>query len=109
MDGSSVHGSRCPDIEVAASVSFSGDRSAALVRIAERQDLSEHEQMFLVDAAVDCGGFSSDVANTLVVLARNPTLTKATRQYISERQHDAGLMSSDTERLARALAESPSS
>jgi hypothetical protein len=56
-------------IQSASEIGYSSDRSAALMRVAATPGLSEHEQCYLVDAALDPSGFSGDKANVLVVLA----------------------------------------
>ncbi len=97
------HGPRCAAIEVAATIQFSSDRQAALGGIAALTDLSEHEQLFLVEATIAGGGFSSDVTAVLVALARNPRLTDAARARLATLQHKASLFSSDRRLLANAL------
>ena len=72
-------------------------------------ELTEHEQVSLVEAAVAAGGFSGDLADILVTLAGNPSLTLAGRERIAECQEGLGLFSDDRQRLAEALANSGAS
>ncbi|MEQ8766535.1 MAG: hypothetical protein RL885_21660 [Planctomycetota bacterium] len=75
------HGPYCADIEAAFRIDFSTDRAARLKRIASVVDLSSHEQVFLIEAAL-VGGFSSDQADVLSALASNPGLTGEARSYL---------------------------
>jgi hypothetical protein len=103
MSQAGAHGPRCADIELARSIEFSGPRCEALARVAALPDLTEHEQLFLVDATAIDDGFSSNKADVLVVLARNPGLTQAARERMAQRVPQADLFSSDVERISRAL------
>jgi hypothetical protein len=101
--GRGEHGPMCAAIDVASSISFSDDRAEALREIAVQTDLSEHEQMFLIDATVEAGGFSSDTVEVLITLAANPSLTPEARTHLGRRQHELSLFPSDRKRLATAL------
>lgn len=103
----STHGTRCSEIAVAAGVDFSAERSDALESIAARGDMTEHEQLFLLDALVAGDGFSGDDTDVLVTLAHNPALADATRNAIAMRIDELDLFSSDRARVAKALSESP--
>ncbi|HZL99816.1 MAG TPA: hypothetical protein VFD43_06155 [Planctomycetota bacterium] len=103
MSQPGAHGPRCADIELSRSIEFSGPRADAQKRIAALADLTEHEQLFLVDTVAVSEGFSSNKTDVLVVLARNPALTQAARERISLRVPRADLFSSDVERISQAL------
>jgi hypothetical protein len=98
-----AHGPHCADIELARGIGFSNERNGALARIAAQPDLSEHEQLFLIDATAVPDGFSSDKTKVLVALANNPALTQAARERLAIRVPNAELMSSDVERISQAL------
>jgi hypothetical protein len=98
-----AHGPHCADIALAQSIEFSGQRAEALARIAALPDLTEHEQLFLVDAATVSDGFSANKADVLVALARNPGLTQVARERMAERVPHADLFSGDVERISKAL------
>jgi hypothetical protein len=104
FSGHDEHGPLCAAIDVASAIGFSGDRADALRPIAERADLTGHEQLFLIDATVDAGGFGSDTVEVLIALAGNPSLTPEARVHIGRRQHDLSLFASDRKRLATGLA-----
>ena len=103
MRKETAHGPHCADIEVARRIEFSDQRSQALARIAAQPDLTEHEQLFLVDTVTVSEGFSSDKTDVLVALADNPALTQAARERIAIRMPQAELFSSDVERISQAL------
>ena len=103
MSQPGAHGPHCADIELSRSIEFSGPRAEAQERIAVLPELTEHEQLFLVDTVAVDDGFSSDKADVLVALARNPGLTQAARERISLRVPQADLFSSDVERISQAL------
>jgi hypothetical protein len=97
------HGPRCAAINGADASEYVADRAPALRRIAEHPDLSEHEQLFLIDVATDGNGFSSDTADLLMLIAGMPYLTKASRARMIERLDHAGLFPGDKRRVAAAL------
>jgi len=103
----SAHGARCSEIAIAAGVDFSSERSGALGSIAARPDITEHEQLFVLDALAAGDGFSSDDTAVLVALARNPALSDATRNELGRRIGDFDLYSSDRVRVATALSDGP--
>jgi hypothetical protein len=98
-----AHGPHCADIELARSISSSSARSEALARIAALPDLTEHEQIFLVDTVTVSEGFSANKADVLVALAKNPALTQAARERMARQVPQADLFSSDVERISQAL------
>ncbi len=100
------HGPNCSDIEAASRISFSTDRAERLKRLAARQNLSTHEQIYLIDVSLS-GGFSSDQADVLVVLASNPALTNDARAHLSRRLEDV-YFSTERERIVDALLDNPS-
>lgn len=103
MNDPGPHGPQCPAIQTANGIHLSSERAAALRKIAGAPDLSEHEQMFIVDAAMK-SGFSTDRADVLVALARNPSTTSKTRSYIAQQAEYSGMFSSDQARVSEALA-----
>jgi hypothetical protein len=103
MSQPTAHGPHCADIEIARSIDFSAQRNQALAKIAALPDLTEHEQIFLVDSATISDGFSADKTAVLVALAQNPALTQKARERIAMRIGQADLFSSDVERISQAL------
>lgn len=100
------HGAACAAIQAASGLDFSSDRKAAFLKIAQQQNLSSHEQVYLVNAVLDAGGFSSDKAAVLVALAGNPTLQPEARACIALRIEDVDF-SSDKKKVTHALAANP--
>lgn len=105
MDEQGPHGPQCPAIQSAMDASFSSDRARVLQKIAASPGLSEHEQIFLIDATLEPSGFSSDRTEVLVTLARNPATTPGARDHMARRVRKSSLFSSDRARIADALAE----
>jgi len=103
MTQPTAHGPHCADIELARSIDVSSQRNQALARIAALPELTEHEQIFLVDSATISDGFSADKTAVLVALAQNPSLTQKARERIAMRIGEADLYSSDVERISQAL------
>lgn len=103
MSQPTAHGPHCADIELARAIEFSSERNQALARIAALPELTEHEQIFLVDSATVSEGFSADKTKVLVALAQNPALTQKARERIAMRIGQADLFSADVERISQAL------
>ena len=101
--GSGAHGPHCPQIDSAAAITFSSDRSRVLIELASDPALSTHEQCHLIDVSIAASGFSGDKAEVFLALASNPSMTPETRDYLAERLADAGLFSSDQARVTARL------
>lgn len=99
------HGPACSDLDAASQIGFSTDRAARLARIAARDDLSAHEQVYLIEIALSFG-FSSDQADVLTVLASNPALTPEARHHLSRRIEEI-IFSTERERVVDALLDNP--
>jgi hypothetical protein len=104
VSGPGPHGPQCAVIQSASEIGFSGDRAAALMRVAQEPGLSEHEQCYLIDATLVPSGYSSDKANVLSALAGNPSLTQGAREHMADRLRGAGLFSDDQKRVTEAMA-----
>jgi hypothetical protein len=100
------HGAACAAIQAASSLDFSSDQKAAFLKIARQQNLSSHEQVYLVNAVLDTVDFSRDKAEVLVALAGNPTLHPEARAAIALRIEDVDF-SSDKKKITEALAANP--
>lgn len=98
-----AHGPHCADIELARAIGMSSARSEALVRIAVLTDLTEHEQIFLIETVTVSEGVSTHKADVLVALAGNPSLTQKARERMAVRVTEADLLSVDVERISQAL------
>lgn len=105
------HGPACPTIESATHIlEYPSYRLTMLKQVAARQDLSQHEQTYLVNA-IFMGGFSSQVADTLITLIHNPCGTAETRQQIRAKLKFTRMLGRDEKRVIGALekAEQPAS
>ena len=105
------HGPACSTIEAATHIlEYPSYRLATLKQIAARQDLSQHEQTYLVNA-IFIGGFSSQVAETLITLIHNPCGTDQTRQQIRAKLKFTRMLGREEKRVIGALekAEQPAS
>ena len=93
-----------PAIYATASASFSSDRSATLLKIAAKSDLTEAEQIYLLEVLRITGGFSDDQKNVLLALLRNGAVTPAAKKRMAEILPKLGLFSRDAKAVADALA-----
>lgn len=98
-----AHGPHCADIELARAITISSARSEALVRIAVLTDLTQHEQIFLIETVTVPEGVSTHKADVLVALAGNPALTQPARERMAVMVQQADLLSVDVERISQAL------
>ena len=97
-------GQYAPAIYAAASVGFSSDRAATLRDIAGKSDITEAEQIYLLETLQITGGFSDDKKEVLLALLGNRAVTDATKRRMSEMLPRLGLFSSDAKAVADALA-----
>lgn len=93
-----------PAIYAAGSVSFSSDRSAALRDIAAKSDITEGEQIYLLEVLQITDGFSGDKKEVLLALLNNRAITNATKKRLAEILPSLGLFSSDAKVVVDALA-----
>lgn len=98
-----ANGPAADAIEAATTIQLSSERLEVLERIADRDDLSEPEQIYLVNA-ICFGGFGGQQADALITLIRNPLCTSATRQHITKHLRSVAF-SSERKRVAEALTE----
>ncbi len=97
------HGAACPVIEDASYIiEYPSERLRILKSVAVREDLSAHEQIYLVNAVMAVG-FSSDKAQALVTLIRNPCCTADTRQHIRKMLKLSRMLGHDQRRVIDAL------
>lgn len=94
-------------IEAALTIDFPSDRLRVLGRIAAQEQLSQSEQVYLVDA-VCVGGFGDDQADVLVTLIESPCCTQQTCDHIVDRLPWCGLGGAK-ERVVDALIDHPPS
>lgn len=99
-----VHGPQCAVIQSASAITSPDERVGQLQHVAATPGLSEHEQLYLIDATLYGETFSSGQADVFVTLAGNPAMTQYTREYMADRLREADLMSSDQRRITEALA-----
>ncbi len=95
-------GPACADIRAAETIEFPSDRLVVLHEIATRENLSEHEQVYLVNA-ICVFGFSNDQADALITLINNPCCTATVRKYIVDHLPWCGL-GTHKKRVIQALA-----
>lgn len=93
-----------PAIYAAASVGFSSDRTATLRDIAAKGDITEAEQIYLLEVLQVTGGFSGDKKGVLLALLGNRAITDAAKKRLSEMLPGLGLFSGDAKAVADALA-----
>ena len=80
---------------------FPTERAAAMVKLAQRDDLDTKQQIALIDAACEVG-FSENIMDVMLALAQNPHLTDAAKKHLSKRL-DCIPFRSDREQVQRAL------
>lgn len=103
MHPSGPHGPACPTIESATYViEYPRERLRILKPIAARDNLSPHEQTYLVNAIMAVG-FSSDKADVLLMLIHNPCCTAETRQQIRAKLKFTRMLGRDEQRVIQAL------
>lgn len=71
-------------IEAASTIDLEPERLPVLEGIARRRDLSQNDQLYLVNAICH-GGFGGQQAEALITLIDNPVCTQQTREYIAGR------------------------
>lgn len=98
-------GPACATIKAATTIDYPTERLSVLKRIAPRDDLSAHEQTYLVNA-ICAGGFSSDQADALITLLENPCCTEQTRKHVARQLPWIGL-GSQQRRVLDAMIENP--
>jgi len=89
-------------IDSAAKLTFSSERTDLLKRVAARSDLTEADQIALIDAACEVG-FSEHITAVMLTLARNPAFTAGGRTYMSEHV-DCIVFSSQRKQVLDVLA-----
>lgn len=99
-----VHGRACDLIDAAMKIGHRRDRARIFAKVAIWDDLSTHEQVYLINAV--CGGHpGSSEADALAALARNPALTPEAREHLTARLDS--FSSRYRARVLEALAENP--
>jgi len=89
-------------IEAARAIDHPSERGLVLERIAQRSDLSQTDQIYLVDV-ICVSGFSSNKADALTALVNNPVCTAQTRKHILERLKTTRLLGHDEARAIEAI------
>lgn len=90
------------EIDAARDLTFSSDKQAALVRIAERDNLSPGEQAYLARAALEDVSFSSNQMKILLALIDSPNFSDEAKACILENL-DALSFSNDREAILKAF------
>ncbi len=99
------HGPACADLEAAAGLASERKRADALEKIADRRGLSAHEQVHLVDLAVDALENDRHRLGILERLARARDLQPDARLHLARRLKE---IPGDTDRVTEALLRNPS-
>ncbi len=99
-----LHGRACDLIDASMKIGHRKDRLRILAKVAKWDDLSTHEQIYLINA-VCSGHHGSSEANVLTALAKNPALTTAGRKHLTARIDS--FSSKYRARILNALAENP--
>lgn len=90
-------------IRAARGIRHSSDRRDALENIARRSDLTQVEQLALVDAATGSNMHSSDATKVLIAIVNNQATTIDTRNALAANLRRADLFSSDRKAVTDAL------
>ena len=90
-------------IRAARGISSSGERRDALIAIAQRSDLTQSEQLALVDAASSSRMASRDATQVFTAIVNNPSTTIETRNTLAASLRRADLASSDRKAVTDAL------
>jgi len=90
-------------IEAARQIGLSAQRAEVLEELAQRDDLSTSDQLFLINVTCD-SGLSAHQAGVLEALARNPVLSTAAELHLANELDCIGL-SAHREQVAQALAD----
>ncbi len=96
------HGPARDAIEAARAIDHPSERGLLLERIAQRRDLSQTDQIYLVDV-ICVSGFSSNKADALTALVDNPVCTAQTRKHILKRLKTTRLLGHDESRVVEAI------
>jgi hypothetical protein len=90
-------------IRAARGIANSGERRESLISIAQRGDLTQSEQLAIVDAATTGRMASRDATQVLTAIVSNPTTTIETRNALASNLRRADLSSSDRKAVTDAL------
>lgn len=99
-----THGRACDLIDASMKIGHRRDRLRILAKVARWDDLSTHEQVYLINAV--CSGHQgSSEADVLAALAKNAALTSEGREHLTARIES--FSSRYRTRVLEALAENP--
>ncbi len=99
-----IHGRACDLIDASMKIGHRRDRVRILAKVAKWDDLSPHEQVYLINA-VCSGHHGSSEADVLAALAKNAALTCEARKHLTSRI--VSFSSRRRTRILEALAENP--
>lgn len=103
MRPKNVQGPSVDAIDAAMTIEYPGDRLGVLYRIAQRENLTPSEQIYVVNA-ICYGGYSSLQADALVALIRNPACRPETHSHIAKKLRTTYL-GGEKDRVVHALYE----
>ena len=99
-----IHGRACDLIDASMKIGHRKDRLSILAKVAKWDDLSTHEQVYLINAV--CSGHDGGSgADVLATLAKNGALTKEGRKHLTARL--GSFSSRRRTRVLEALTEAP--
>ncbi len=99
-----IHGRACDLIDASRKIGHRKDRLRILAKVAKWDDLSTHEQVYLINAV--CSGHrGSSEADVLATLAKNAALTSEGRKHLTARIDS--FSSRYRARILDALAKNP--
>ena len=98
-------GKYSPAIYAAASINFSDERNSALRHIARKSDITEVEQIYILEVLQVTDGFSGDKKAVLLSLLKNQSIAQSAKRKMSELLPKLGLFSDDAKEITIALAE----
>ncbi len=99
-----IHGRACDLVDASRKIGHRKDRLRVLAKVAQWNDLSTHEQVYLINA-VCSGHHGSSEASVLATLAKNAALTAQGRKHLTARIDS--FSSKYRTRILNALTENP--
>ncbi|OGX07637.1 MAG: hypothetical protein A2Z88_10575 [Omnitrophica WOR_2 bacterium GWA2_47_8] len=90
-------------IEAASAMNFSDSKKEAYIAIVQQPDLSEEDQIYLIDKLASDSGSSSDSADVIIVLLQNSAVTNFTKDMIASKLPEMNLFDEDVKKINNAL------
>lgn len=90
-------------IHGATHLGYMSDRARLLKDVAGRDNLTDSEQLLIIDAAARTELYLSDRSDILLTLAKNPRFAPCARNTLGEDLHQIDLYESDRVRIVEAM------